>query len=292
MLLLAVLVRNLSAQQMPNYNHLIVRPEIVNPAMSIGQKKFKAQALFRSQSQNETTIHASTLANFKSGTGIGVYFNRQDQTNLFTNTLIAVSAAQSLKIEDGYFAAGLAVNYFDTKLKNPIPAGTDSVYSGVNFGAGIQYFYKNITIGIALNNLFENNDLESKSYMWKQVGLTNALSTHFSYEIKASEKLSITPAAYFSFSPSRQFLFCPYVNTTINKMFILGLGYHTKQNLVFQGGVRIFDSLQLSYMLDYAFTPESNNRMLHELMLSFDLGGNSSGSRSKNISKPVSPRNF
>ncbi len=227
-------------QQLPISHQNYLNTYTLQPAFTGHQEGLNTWGSFRKSMMGYTGAPNTVALNLSyrntDNHGFGGSFNT-DQAGLFRNTSINLSYAYRLKLKasdylSAGFSTGLNENRFDFASVNVEDKTDLGVLSNngklmLNFGFGLAFTNKRLTLGVGLPILYSTNvkyhyENTNFNYQLRQQKIINA---SFVFDINNSGKLQLIPTFIFRNQPNKYWVNDYVATIQYDKRFSLTSGY-------------------------------------------------------------------
>jgi type IX secretion system PorP/SprF family membrane protein len=158
-------------------------------------------------------------------------------------------------------------------------AASGILYSTVGVNTGILLYAENIYIGYSIHGAYRKN-MSLAEDLSEDESLSDNQMTHTimgGYKVDFTENLQFCPGFYFNIRPERPTLYTINGKLKYENRYWGGLAYSTSGNFSLIAGMKVNETINLSYSYDYTVAGISNYLSgSHELILGFNLVRNGS----------------
>lgn len=272
------------AQTDPLFSQYRVNKTVYNPAAVGSANGLRFTAAYRSQWSLEGAPSTISLAgdnvtnNSKHGYGGSLIRDSYGPSHNYT---IMGQYAFRIKAGKGHFSMGLqgGIQLFQTEWGEltAVQAG-DNAYTNnsesavvANFGAGVYYQNDNLTAGISVPHLFNNNIYQDNDHF-----LANHYYAHFDYRFDISkDKFGLRPGLLMKYTKGANAQLDMNLEMVIMKDAVIGFGYRTDKTFIILAQYELnLDrmALRLGYSFDMANGAYRDvSKGGHEVLLGFTL---------------------
>ncbi|WP_075341016.1 PorP/SprF family type IX secretion system membrane protein [Tenacibaculum agarivorans] len=280
------LIRDLFAQQLPQYTQYNYNMNLVNPAYTGSISALKVNMMGRSQwngvegAPTTGTLVVDTALKNNIGLGFSAIY---DQLGPVKQTHIYGDVSYGIRVSDeGRLAFGLKggisfQNVNTNLLQFSIP---ESVVNGINdkpspnFGIGMYYHEDEFYLGLSIPNLLPNsfsqitnvsvNNIENETNIY--------LSGGYLFEVNGSRDFIFKPSILVRYSTLFPVITDISASVFLNQKIELGISYRTNQTISLTSLFRLGDNMRVGYAYDYNSGELSAiNNGSHEILLLFNF---------------------
>jgi type IX secretion system PorP/SprF family membrane protein len=306
LILVAIQLKEIQAQQDAFYSHYIFNELVSNPAYAGSKEMLSVGMLYRAQwvdfegSPKTFTVGVhSPLKNKNMALGGSII---QDKITVFSNTTLSFMYAYhipfnkkiklSVGLQGSLLFERVNLNELDAfNSNNPDQAFLDINKKSFhpNVGTGAYLYGKNFSFGVGIPHLIMGKWINSNE---RNINQVNHYFVTGSYTADINHIFKLMPTVAMRFTENAPIQFEGNLNAILYDRLMLGAGFRSDKSAIFMvnyfhlfnNGVRT-NEFRFGYAYDLAWQPLRSNSMgSHELILTFGL--------SRKNERHISPRFF
>jgi type IX secretion system PorP/SprF family membrane protein len=266
-------------QELPTYNHYFNNPYFFNPSYAGLKNSAELNLLYRQQwvalegAPTFSYLTLTTPISKKMGLGLNLYNNKRGvistmsaQIGLSYMVRFSRNANFSFGLSAGMGRNGLDLSKVD--LNDPVIAQVLSKSYYLEGQTGINFQYKNLTIGYSMPRLFNQSIASDKDFQHVVFNPFQTALSSISYMFGSSRSIKTQPTIlYKQYLQTNQL--AGYVIFFIKDFFWLGGSYRQNYGMGVLSGFQIGHIIKLGYSYEFATSQNSElNFNTHEFSLS------------------------
>lgn len=256
-----------TAQQVPFYSQYFFNPFIYNPSFTGQSGETRAFLTHRNQ---WTAIQGAPVTSIltidgpiqgdKAGLGVNMF---SDRTDILVKTGARLAYSYSVNINDMHqLRFGLGVGVINNRIdynkavvediNDPNLFNASQSRATIDADFGISYFWKDLSVGVAMPQLLDNDIEYSK--IDEDESVTYGLRRHYlvsaQYDFEIDDKWSVSPLTMARVTPGAPFQFDFGAMGSYEKVGWLGFMYRHEYAIGIMGGAKINEKLYVGGTYD------------------------------------------
>lgn len=283
--------KGFNAQQISLYDHYFYNPILNNPAYTGYKETTNIMLVSRTQwtgFKGAPKLNALSIDGnvFNENMGLGaIIFNDSKGVNKTVGGNLLYSYSVKFN-EESHLNFGITarfishqINFSEVTVENisdPTLLSTQQSKTNFNGDIGLAYFWKNLELGIAANQILSN-----KNSFFNEAGNTISFtptyhlinSIKYNIPVNKEKQINIVPQALVRYIQNTPIQYEVNTNLYYKNMFWIGASYKNEYAVSANAGIQVLNKFDIGYAYSFITTDISQYAgMSHEIMLSLKFG--------------------